>query len=124
MELTKLGLSQDSANHKSAENNNGVIGSTEDKYQNPPAENSPNSSQYYVPVWQSEKQIKDVGVRAALQNDDIDKIATSIVDSFKLSLDSQEKIFQSKLNAFNEQKARLVRANALYRLVDLDFSAI
>ena len=98
---------------KSAENNNGVIGSTEDKYQNPPAENSPNSSQYYVPVWQSEKQIKDVGVRAALQNDDIDKIATSIVDSFKLSLDSQEKIFQSKLNAFNEQKARLVRANAL-----------
>ena len=59
-----------------------------------------------------------------VSNDDIDKIATSIVDSFKLSLDSQEKIFQSKLNAFNEQKARLVRANALYRLVDLDFSAI
>ena len=89
MELTKLGLSEDSANHKSEEN-------------------SPNSSQYYVPVWQSEKQIKDVGVRAALQNEDIDKIAADIADSFQISLDSQEKIFQSKLKAFNEQKARLV----------------
>jgi len=89
MELTKLGLSQDSANDKRAED-------------------SPSSPQYYVPVWQSEKQIKDVGVRAALQSDDIDKIVSNIIDSFKLSLDSQEKIFQSKLNAFNEQKARLV----------------